>query len=85
MIKFLKHYILVFALLVVPKRVHEHGVGRSCVRDHVALIKIAQTSLEHVAVRFWCSVCESAPGLMNLFWHVSISLSNSSKFVFDAP
>ena len=44
----IKPKIHVLALLVALKCVHEHGVGRSCAGDHVALVKIAQTSLEHV-------------------------------------
>ena len=44
----IKPKIHVLALLVALKCVHEHGVGRSCVGDHVALVKMAQTSLECV-------------------------------------
>ena len=45
------------------------------------IARISPTSLKCVAVRFWRSVRESAPGLTNIFWRVSISLGNSSKFV----
>ena len=43
-----KHYLHVLVLLIASKRVLEHGLGQSCVGCHVALVKIAQTSLKHV-------------------------------------
>ena len=41
-----KHWFHVLVLLIASKWVLEHGIGRSCVGCHVALVKIAQTSLE---------------------------------------
>ena len=38
----------VLVLLIASKQVLELGLGRSCVGYHVALVKIAQTSLEHI-------------------------------------
>jgi len=43
-----KHYIHVLSPLVASNLALEHGVGYSHVGCHVALIKIAQNSLEHV-------------------------------------
>ena len=74
----IKPKIHVLALLVALKCVHEHGVGRSCAGDHVALVKIAQTSLEHVVTVLLAVYSRTGTPAMNPSWHPCISLSGRS-------